>query len=202
MSDFGTRLLAIQQARGSDLGLVIAPRLARLPLSIQRYDDPFLPFAKAVIRATRESICLYLFDLAAFMTLGAAGMIALERAIAYAASDTLTVMHGPFVGTAYAEIFNENGWNMDAVTLAYDHDLSAYLTNASKTAFVVRQTYTPPAVQVFRRGGVFWTDAHILEHETPAGMVRVRMVGEDALYISKDDDFAEQIQRHLDSLHS
>ena len=102
---FSVRLRAAQAARDSDLALMLSPRLAQMPLPMQRYDDPFLPFGKAIIDATRDLVCAYVFDLAAYLALGAAGAVALERTIAYAGTDdaTVTILHAPFVGAAYVD---------------------------------------------------------------------------------------------------
>lgn len=200
MSDFGRRLLTIQQTKHSDLGLVIAPQLRRLPLSIQRYDDPFLPFSKAIIQATRTLVCMYFFDLASFLSLGAAGIIALERTLAYAAGDTLTVLHGPLVGPGYAEMLIEGGMAVDGVTLAREIDLPAYTSISGKSAFVMC-TGAQNADIVVPHGGIYWADDSVLVHpvdQSWAEPVRVRLVGEDALYLSRDDDFAERTRRYLE----
>jgi hypothetical protein len=60
---FYDKLRAAQSQRESDLALLLAPKLAKMPLPIARYDDPFLPFGKAIIDATRDLVCAYVFDL-------------------------------------------------------------------------------------------------------------------------------------------
>ena len=69
---FADRLAAAQRTNRSTLALVMAPRLLQIPLPMQRFDDPFLPFGKAIIAATRDVVCAYIFDLAAYLAVGAA----------------------------------------------------------------------------------------------------------------------------------
>ncbi|MFQ3565421.1 MAG: hypothetical protein SNJ59_00335 [Aggregatilineales bacterium] len=99
-----------------------------MPLPIQRYDDPFLPYSKAVIAATYDCLQGYVFDFAAYFALGGAGAVALERSIAYAAAggDVVTILDGPFFGPALAEAMSENALNVDAVTLIDQQDTVAY----------------------------------------------------------------------------
>lgn len=73
----------IVQAKHQRDGLLIAPRINRMPLPIQRFDDPFLPFSKAIIDATRDLVSLYMLDVMAYLALGGAGGVALERTIDY-----------------------------------------------------------------------------------------------------------------------
>lgn len=96
--------------------MMLSPILGRMPLPIQRHDDPFLPWGKAIIDATRDLVVAYTFDLAAYLAIGAAGAIALERTIAYANGDgkTATILHGPFVGDGYAQ--TALAFGVDAVT--------------------------------------------------------------------------------------
>src|SRR5262245_27291563 len=93
---FAEKIAAAQESRRSNIILHIAPRMAKLPLPIQRYDDPFLPFGREIIRATSDLVCGYMFDLAAYLAHGAAGIIALERTIPYTELDAIRIFHAPF----------------------------------------------------------------------------------------------------------
>jgi hypothetical protein len=97
----------------------LAPRVADLPGPIQKYDDPFLPYSRAIIEATAESVAGYWFDLAAYLALGAAGAIALERAVALvrAGGAHLTVLHGPFARGDYAALAGRDALHVDAATI-------------------------------------------------------------------------------------
>src|SRR4051812_25649910 len=94
----------------------MSPRLTKMPLPMQRYDDPFLPFGKAIIAATQDLVCAYVFDLAAYLAIGAAGAVALERTIAFVGENNLTVLHAWFADSGY--ISAAEAFGVDAVTLA------------------------------------------------------------------------------------
>ncbi len=105
-------------ARGGWM-IEIAPRVSEMPAPIQKYDDPFLPYSRAVIEATAALVAGYVFDLAAYLALGAAGAIALERSVAIAAADggCITVLHGPFARGEYAALAGAGTLNVDAATV-------------------------------------------------------------------------------------
>lgn len=128
-NSYAEKLRAVMDTRHSSLGLVLKPQALAMPMTIQKYDDPFLPFCKAVIDATRDVVCAYVYDLAAFLSIGAAGIVALERAIAYARADgeTVTVLHAPFASGDYAEAVGETGLSVAAVTVTGDADAAPYL---------------------------------------------------------------------------
>ncbi|HYO88557.1 MAG TPA: hypothetical protein VER79_07900 [Candidatus Limnocylindrales bacterium] len=110
--------LARAAARSSWL-IELAPRVSELPGPIQKYDDPFLPYSRTVIQATSDLVAGYVFDFAAYMTLGAAGAIALERSVALAAADDacLTVLHGPFARGEFAALAAAGALNVAAATV-------------------------------------------------------------------------------------
>jgi hypothetical protein len=97
----------------------IAPRVPELPALIQKYDDPFLPYCRAVIQTTSDYVAGYIFDLAAFLALGAAGAVALERAVAIVAAspDILSVVHGPFARPEYAVFAGDRALRADAASV-------------------------------------------------------------------------------------
>lgn len=112
-------LLESAQARShTTIALGLAPALDTMPAEIARHDDPFLPFGKAVIDATNDLVCAYVFHLGAYLSAGASGAVALERTMAYVPAGILKVLHGPFVTAEYARAAFEEGFGADAVTLA------------------------------------------------------------------------------------
>src|SRR5262245_5803355 len=170
MSQFAEKLADIQQTRQTDLALCLSPKVSKMPLPMQRYDDPFLPFSRAIINATRDLVCAYIFDMAAYLTVAAAGAVALERGIALAAGGALNILHGPCSVPDYAEAAAVCG--ADGVTLAEERYLSAY---AKLGAFVVRDGI--PAAQT--PVNVYWQKAAIF---TLSNGLRFRMASADALY--------------------
>ncbi len=149
---------------------MLSPQLAQMPLPMQRYDDPLLPFSKAIMNATRDLVCAYVFDFAAYLALGAAGAIALERSIAYAGTDdaTVTILDAPFVGSAYVDAAVAFG--MDAVTLVSETDAEAYRAAGIEPLIV--------------SDGL----------EEALGRAGMRLVGREALHAGRGDDFAEQVR--------
>ena len=171
-SSFQDKLHNIQTAKGTNRALLLIPRLTKMPLPMQRYDDPFLPFGKAVIAATQDLVCAYVFDLGAYLALGAAGAVALERTIASVDDTTVSVLHAPFVGSGYIEA--AEAFNVDAVTLALVVDA---------------ETYRAAGFGTFWREGAFLLEI--------GGETQLSLLGEDVLYAGHDDDFAVQVRAAL-----
>jgi hypothetical protein len=142
-------------------------------MPLQSYDDPFLPFGKAIIAATRDLVRAYVFDLAAYLALGAAGAVALERTIAYVGEDNLTVLHGAFVGGDYAEA--ARGFAADAVTLVDAADAEPYQRTGVGTFLLQGETLT-----------------------LVGGALRLRLLGDEVLYAGSGEDFAERARAALE----
>ena len=200
---FYDKVTDVQRARASDLALMINPRLTRMPLPMVKIDDPFLPFGKAIIDATRDLICAYVFDLASYLALGAAGAVALERTIAYAGGDgeTVTILHAPFATPDYSEAASDRAFNVDAVTLASDDYAGAYLSEPGRCAFVVANaigSVSPGAGLFIAEEGLFFLEVNQMQ------LLRIRLLDENVLYAGSRDDFAEQTRavimarRHAD----
>lgn len=100
--------------------LRLNPHVLRLPLAIQRYDDPFLPYGKAVIAATRDIVGGYVFDLASYLALGGAGAVALERTVDYVGGDVPTILHGAFSSADYAVLCDALSFGVDYITVTGD----------------------------------------------------------------------------------
>src|SRR5712691_1568133 len=136
---FHKLLEAAQRATQSTLAISLAPKLNQLPLEIQRYDDPFLPFGKAVIDSTADLVCAYVFHLGAYLALGGAGAVALERTIAYVPAPAIKILHGPFGNDEYVRAAFEQGFGANAVTLGAFGDsqiIKLYLEDKEHGAFV------------------------------------------------------------------
>ncbi len=192
LSDFRARLhFSIRDSNGSNLALWLAPQLSQLPPPIQRYDDPFLPFGKAIINATSERVCAYVFDLAAYLALGAAGAVALERTVAYVAGRAITILHGPFVGEQFSELSDEMSFNVDAVTLASVTDFAAYTRRPERGAFVVQPSLAVGEIVSVR--GVYIPDNQIFVWDD----VQLRSVGATVYQHLHGDDFDERLGLRL-----
>jgi len=158
-ADFARRALQHRRASGSDTLLWLAPAVARLPLAYLRYDDPALPYSRALINVTAGAVCGWVFDLAAYLAFGAAGAVALERSAALAAGRGLTILHGPFSTPDYAAML-DGGLAFDAVTLAAASLRPAYTQARQRGAFVLSGGGEAPAGDVFEpAAGLFRVDA-------------------------------------------
>ncbi len=198
---FADRLSAAQRANRSTLALIMAPRLLQLPLPMQRFDDPFLPFGKAIIAATRDIVCAYVFDFAAYLALGAAGAVALERTIACVRADgsTVSILHGPFASADYVEAVGDNAFAADAVTVTDEQYLEAYTRDPAQGAFVVRRGEAPVIVPLPGSAGVYWQDASLMTLLTSSDhALRVYVMGERTLYAGRGDDFGQRVRAALD----
>ena len=107
-TEFLEKLSRLRAERKSDLALLLNPRLEHLPMSIARFDDPFLPYSKAIVGISQDLVVAYVFDFAAYLSLGAAGAVALERSIRFA-GDSVTILHAPFASDGYAAMADITG---------------------------------------------------------------------------------------------
>jgi hypothetical protein len=115
--------------------LRINPVIEKMPIPMRRYDEPFLPFTKAIIQASRNYVIGYIFDFAAYLALGAAGVIALERSIAYA-NGKATILDGAFADSRYVAVVGDMGFSVDAVTVK-DRSISNVFDNRGISSVLV-----------------------------------------------------------------
>ncbi len=198
---FRDRLAAAQAGSNSRLAIGLAPSIRALPLSMQRFDDPFLPFGKAVIGSTVDLVCAYVFDLASYLALGAAGAVALERTIAYVPSSVLKILHGPFASGDYAPAAFEEAFGVDAVTLTANTDLAAYIDCPEYGVFVEASlnfassalTDHPDQVGTYRR----IAPEH---HRLSLASLEIDWYRLDVLSTSVDDTFRETFRAAAEKL--
>lgn len=201
-TSYAEKLAAAQSGRG-DLALLLKPKLLQMPLPMQRYDDPFLPFGKAIIDATRPLVCAYIFDLAAYLALGGAGVVALERTIAYAGGEAVKVLHAPFASAEYVEAVGGAALNVDAVTLIDEEFLHAYIQQPERGAYIIRRGENPVIVPYPANAGVYWQDARLFSLVNEAGQhVKIRLADESVLYAGRGDDFAERVRAALEGIRA
>jgi hypothetical protein len=194
--EFVDRLTHLQQTRQTDIALFLNPRPLLLPHPIQRYDDPYLPFGKAIINATHDLVCAYVFDLASYLGMGAAGAVALERTVAYAAQEALTILHAPFVGQAYSATADTTGFGVDAITLAHAADLPHYLTHPPYAAFALGNEATLPD-----EGGVFIEEQQRFRlRGLDNATLQLRLTDDRVLYTDGTEDFAAKIRAVVEQM--
>jgi len=147
MTRFTEKLQAAQAANDSWVCVGLDPAMERMPGPMLKYDDPFLPFLKAIVDATADLVCAFKPNLGFFLTLGAPGIIALERIIAYIPDDIPVILDAKLndignTAQAYAQgVFDALG--VDAVTvnpyLGQD-SITPFVDHADKAVFVLART--------------------------------------------------------------
>ena len=168
------------------------PKFELLPLPITRFDDPFLPFSKEIISATGDIVAGYLFDFASYLVMGGAGVVALERAIAYVPDNCVTILHAPFTGTGYSPMADATGFNLDAITVATHNDLQHYTENIPYMAFLADDASIPD------RGGIYHKGELVFKQDDV--VTRLSLTTDDILYTSKLDNFAQKVREGIQTL--
>lgn len=147
MSAFIEKLARAQRKNRSYLCIGLDIVVAHTPLPIQPYDEPMLPFARAIIEATSDLVCAYKPNLGFYLAEGAAGMVALERIVRLIPPDIPIILDGKFgdighTAEAYARGAFEQ-FRADAVTLSPyigSDAIRPFLKYADRGVFVLART--------------------------------------------------------------
>ena len=140
--NFTEKLQAAQQRNQSALCIALDIVVANSPLPILYNDEPMLPFARAIVDATKELVCAYKVNLAYFFAEGAAGMVALERIVRLMPNDLPLIFEvncaeAGIASDAYARgVFTQ--FNADAALVwAYGREdvVEAFMAYPGKLAF-------------------------------------------------------------------
>lgn len=182
MTRYLEKLQAAQAKNNSWLCIGLDPQPEKLPIqAAHQWDEPVLPFNKALIDATVDIACAYKPNLGFYLQWGAAGIIALERTIAYIPKDIPVIIDckagdiGHTQGAWARGIFD--AWEADAFVVnpyvGGDAVLSAIAERPSKAIYLLARTSNPSAPdfqgdfsdpaslgrQVISRGGAWQTAA-------------------------------------------
>lgn len=150
------KLLTIQQQNNSWLCVGLDPVRDMLPVSITaRHDEPVLPFNRAIIDATADLVCAYKPNLGFYLQWGAAGMIALERTIAYIPRHIPIILDcktGDIGSTQAAWARGAlDEWGVDAITVnpyvGADAVLPVLGARPQKAAYLLARTSNASATQ-------------------------------------------------------
>lgn len=150
------KLRAAQAQNNSWLCVGLDPQPEKLPIqAMHQWDEPVLPFCKAIIEATADIACAFKPNLGFFLQWGAAGVIALERAIAFVPKHIPIILDckaGDIGHTqaAWARgIFDELG--ADAFTVnpyvGADAVVTAVQNRPNKAVYVLARTSNPSATE-------------------------------------------------------
>ncbi|MBP7999800.1 MAG: orotidine-5'-phosphate decarboxylase [Chloroflexi bacterium] len=150
------KLRAAQQQNNSWLCVGLDPVPEKLPISLtSQYDEPVLPFNRDIIDATADLVCAYKPNLGFYLQWGAAGMIALERTIAYIPRHIPIIVDcktGDIGSTqaAWARGLLDE-WGADAITLnpyvGADAVLPVLGSRPQKAAYLLARTSNHSATQ-------------------------------------------------------
>lgn len=149
------KLKAAQDQNNSWLCIGLDPQPDKLPAPAMKWDEPVLPFNKAIIDATADLVCAYKPNLGFYLQWGAAGIIALERTIAYIPNHIPIVLDcktgdiGSTQGAWAAGLLDY--WQVDAVTVnpfvGQDAVLPMIEKRPNKAIYILARTSNPGAMQ-------------------------------------------------------
>ena len=147
------KLRAVQEQNNSWLCVGLDPDPDKLRVDWLKWDEPILPFNKGIIDATADLVCAYKPNLGFYLQWGAAGVIALERTIAYIPRhipiilDCKTGDIGHTQASWARGLFDE--WNVDAVTVNPFVGAEAVLPmiedRPDKAVYILTRTSNPSA---------------------------------------------------------
>jgi len=185
MNQILQKLVKAQTATKSDWALYISPEVDKLPFEIQRFDDPYLPYMRAIYTATRDLVCTYVLDFGAYLRLGAAGAVALERSIDLIGDTHVVILDAALASIRYAGLWEETAYGCDAVTIADAGVLWAYQGREDRAAFLLSSGAVDSRITP-----VYWT----VQRMFGLGTQRVRVLPEDVLFKARSLDFEETLR--------
>lgn len=170
--------------------LWVNPKFATLPVSIQRYDEPLYPYSKALVQATHDLVCGYIFDLAHFLAFGAAGAVALERSMRYVEKSHVVILHGYFAHADYAHLIDAVAFGGDAMTVTTALIATQCHHAMPQASFITmdekQNTFLHWSIA---ENQLYWHDAPLARVSDYAFLQRI-----------STEDFVEQIQKGLSTL--
>jgi orotidine-5'-phosphate decarboxylase len=177
------KLRAAQEANNSWLCVGLDPQPEKLPLPSLKWDEPVLPFNQAIIEATADLVCAYKPNLGFYWQWGAAGIIALERTIAYIPKHIPIILDCKTGDIGHTQAAWAKGlfdlWGVDAITVNPYVGAEAVRPmvgdRPDKAVYLLARTSNPSGVQfqgdlrsgaglaaeVIRQSGKWETAGHI-----------------------------------------
>lgn len=150
------KLRAAQDMNDSWLCVGLDPDPVRLRVDALKWDDPILPFNKAIIDHTADLVCAYKPNLGFYLQWGAAGVIALERTIAYIPDQIPVILDCKTGDIGHTQAAWANGlfdlWGVDAITVNPYVGEEAILpmigARSDKAVYILARTSNPSATQL------------------------------------------------------
>lgn len=175
----------------SQVVLQLNPRVLDLPLPIQRFDDPFFPFGKAIVNATKAHVGMYLFDLASYMAMGAVGIMALERTIRYVGNEVPTILHGAFSDSAFGIAVDKLSFGVDFITVTQEALVQEMLGAFPYGAIWWNASHPIP------EGGIWEVNKHLLTFTHNNTTLTFKVADKSTITRGRGDDFGEVIQAEV-----
>jgi len=149
------KLLRAQDTNNSWLCVGLDPDPGMLRVDALKWDEPILPFNKAIIDATVDLVCAYKPNLGFYLQWGAAGIIALERTLAYIPKHIPIILDCKTGDIGHTQAAWAKGlfdaWNVDAITVNPYVGEAAVLpmigSRPDKAVYILARTSNPGAVQ-------------------------------------------------------
>lgn len=147
------KLRRVQEINRSWLCLGLDPQPELLPVDALKWDEPLLPFNRAIIDATADLVCAYKPNLGFYLQWGAAGVIALERTIAYIPDHIPVILDAKIGDIGHTQAAWGRGlfdvWDVDAVTVNPYVGAEAVrpllVGRSNKAVYVLARTSNPGA---------------------------------------------------------
>ena len=148
------KLKSIQEKNQSWLCIGLDPDPIKLRVDGLKWDEPILPFNKAIIDATADLVCAYKPNLGFYLQWGAAGIIALERTIAYIPSHIPIILDCKTGDIGHTQAAWGNGlfdeWQVDAITInpfvGSESVIPMIGNRPDKAIYMLARTSNPSAV--------------------------------------------------------
>lgn len=180
MSHITEKLAHIQSATQSHWALYISPDVEKLPFEIARFDDPYLPYMRSIYKATQELVCAYVLDFGAYLKLGAAGAVALERSIDLISGAHLVILDAAIASTRYVGLWDETAYGCDALTIADSRVLESYQNREDRAGFLMTDERLDE-----RETASYWLKERIFG----IGTARIHLLPDDVLFSARSLDF-------------
>jgi len=153
--DYIEKLRNAQEKNQSWLCVGLDPDPGLLRVDVLKWDEPILPFNKAIIDETVDLVCAYKPNLGFYLQWGAAGIIALERTLAYIPKHIPVILDCKTGDIGHTQAAWAKGlfdvWNVDAITINPFVGEAAVLPmigeRPDKAVYILARTSNPSAVQ-------------------------------------------------------
>lgn len=148
------KLRRAQETNQSWLCVGLDPQPDKLPVeAVHKWDEPLLPFNKAIIDHTADLVCAYKPNLGFYLQWGAAGVIALERTIAYIPDHIPVILDAKIGDIGHTQAAWGAGlfdaWEVDAITVnpyvGAESVLPLVKGRPEKAVYVLARTSNPGA---------------------------------------------------------